>query len=103
MAGPKIVDEATTVAMIRAFNECSTECDSVQKLVDSTYSTLMATWGGVAAKRYGDSMAEWQKGFKDVQDALNMLDLAMVDFAKNTETTEDDNIARGSGWAHGAL
>lgn len=103
MAGPKIVDEVTTVAMIRAFNECQTECDAIQKLVDSTYSTLMTTWGGVAAQRYGNSMSDWRVGFKDVQDALDLLDQAMVDFSKNTETTEDDNIVRSSGWAQGLV
>jgi len=103
VAGSKIVDEVTTVAMIRAFNECSTECDAIQKLIESTYSTLMTGWGGVAAQRYGNSMAEWQVGFKDVQAALNLLDTAMIDFSKRTETTEDDNIVRGSGWAQGAV
>jgi WXG100 family type VII secretion target len=100
MAGQKIVDEATTVAMITAFNSCQEDCQTIQQLVDSAHSQLMSTWGGVAAARYDSSISDWKVGFTDVQNALNLLNESMVDFARTTQTTEDDNLIRGSGWAN---
>jgi WXG100 family type VII secretion target len=103
MAVTKIVDEPTTVAMIQAFNECQSECTTIQGLVDSAQAQLMSTWGGQASAKYDASMHDWRIGFTDVQNALNMLDEAMVGFAKTTQTAEDDNVVRGSGWAQAYL
>jgi uncharacterized protein YukE len=102
MPNPGLVaDEATTVAMILAFDECQDECAKVQQLVDTAGSMLFSTWGGVAAGKYRDAIAGWQNGFNEVRGALNLLNESMASYAKITTSTEDNTAMIGSSWAQG--
>lgn len=100
VAHDQINDEASTVAMIKAFDLCQQECAAVKAKVDGAHAQLMAKWGGAAARKYDMAMVDWNTGFQEVRQALGMLNESMITWSKITTTTEDDNIVRGSGWAN---
>jgi WXG100 family type VII secretion target len=99
--GDKIVDEGTTVQMVKAFDTCQDACTTIQGLVDTAHNALMARWGGNAARSYDNSMVQWKEGFQTVRTALNTLNEAMISYSKITDSTEDDNVVQGSSWANG--
>jgi|SRR3954454_142297 WXG100 family type VII secretion target len=99
-ANDKIVDEATTVAMIKAFDLCQQECTSIKAKVTGAHEQLLATWGGAAAQKYDAAMHDWYAGYNDVVQGLNQLNESMVQWAQITTTTEDNAIVQGSGWAN---
>ncbi|MCK9904849.1 hypothetical protein CC117_27350 [Parafrankia colletiae] len=102
MAAPQLTaDEATTVAMIRAFDNCQDECQLIQQTVNTAADLLFAQWGGIAAGRYRDAIVGWQEGFNQVRAGLNLLNESMVGYAKITTSTEDDALMIGSSWAQG--
>ncbi|CUU56042.1 Proteins of 100 residues with WXG [Parafrankia irregularis] len=104
MPNPALIsDEASTVAMITAFDNCQDECAAIQNAIDSAASQLFspAGWQGVAAAKYRDALSGWQAGFNKVQQGLNMLNESMVVYANTTTSVEDNNAMIGSGWAEG--
>ncbi|CAO5147355.1 ESAT-6 family protein [Frankia sp. AiPs1] len=102
MADPLLIsDEASTVAMILAFDSTQDECDAIQRTIDGAVTQLLATWGGVAAGKYRDAIAAWQQGFNDVRAGLNMINESMASYAKITTSTEDNTAMLGSNWATG--
>ncbi|CAJ61606.1 MULTISPECIES: WXG100 family type VII secretion target [Frankia] len=96
-----VADEATTINMIKAFDNCQDECNNIQQTIDGASSMLFSTWGGVAANKYRDAISGWQNGFNEVRQALNLLNESMVSYAKTTTSTEDDALMIGSSWAQG--
>ena len=98
-ASDKIVDEVTTVAMIKAFDLCNQECTTVKGQVTDASEQLMASWHGAAANKYSAAVNDWFVGYADVVAGLNKLNESMVQWAQITNTTEDDAIVRGSNWA----
>jgi WXG100 family type VII secretion target len=103
MPAPNIVaDEATTVNMIKAFGECQDESAKIQQTIDTASSMLFAQWGGDAANKYRDAISGWQSGFNEVRQGLNMLNDAMTNYAKITNTTEDNTTNIGASWAGSA-
>src|SRR5262245_42893973 len=101
MVQPLTADEATTVAMIRAFDTCQDECNAIGQTIDAAAAALFAQWGGAAATMYRQALSGWMEGFNQVRTALNLLNDSMVTYARTTATTEDDNLLLGSGWALG--
>ncbi len=95
----KIVDESTTVTMIVKFGEVQDECQRIQNLVDTAHSALMGRWGGEAAAAFDSSMTQWKEGFGKVRASLSMLNDAMTQYARITNSTEDDNVVAAGGWA----
>jgi uncharacterized protein YukE len=93
-------DEATTSAMLAAFNECQQECFSIQQSIENAASQLAAVWrSDSAAPTYQQALRDWQVGFGDVRRGLDMLNEAMHQYALSTRTTEDDNRMQAIGWA----
>lgn len=102
MSDPGLVaDEATTIAMIKAFDICQDQSDNIQKTIDTASSMLFSTWGGVAAHKYRDAIAGWQNAFNEVRQGLNLLNDSMGHYARTTTSTEDDALMIGSSWAQG--
>jgi uncharacterized protein YukE len=99
MPGPLVADEATTVAMITAFDTCSDACDAIQRTLFEATTSLFTTWGGVAAKKYSEAIGNWTAGFNEVRQALRMLNDSMVTYAHLTKSTEDNALMIGSSWA----
>jgi uncharacterized protein YukE len=94
-----VADEATTVAMITAFDTCSDACDAIERALIQATTSLFTTWGGVAAKKYGEAIENWKAGFNEVRQGLNMLNDSMVTYAHLTKSTEDNALMIGSSWA----
>jgi uncharacterized protein YukE len=101
MPGPLVADEATTVAMITAFDKCSDACDAIQASIEAASSALFVRWHGIAARKYREAIAGWQAGFEEVRSGLSQLNDSMVTYARLTKTTEDNALMLGSSWAEG--
>ncbi|KPM56535.1 hypothetical protein CcI49_00930 [Frankia sp. CcI49] len=102
MPDPSLIsDETSTVAMIKAFDLCQDECVNIQNTIESAASMLFVQWGGVAAARYRDAIANWQNGFNKVRQGLDLLNESMVVYANTTTTVEDNAVMIGSTWAQG--
>lgn len=99
--GQKTFDDATTTAMLAAFDTCQSEFAAAKSAVDVAHSSLMATWGGDAANAYSGSMLRWQEGFQQIRTQLDALTDSMNQYRGFTTGAESGNTTTGGGWAHG--
>lgn len=90
--GTKQIDEATTLALIRAFKQASDDQNAARNAVLGTASNLASGWTGVASGAYGDGISRWLSGLQKVHQALQLIDDAMGRFSVETDSTEDDNL-----------
>jgi WXG100 family type VII secretion target len=97
--GQRTFDEATTQAMLQAFDAAVAECTTIQNGVANAQGELAGLWQGAASAKYNNSMSEWLTGFHKVQAALGELNGSMGVYRQITTTTEASNTATGSGWA----
>ena len=100
---PLVADQATTTAMVMAFNECQAECKTIQGAIDAAAAQLAVHWqSDQAAPTYQQAIGQWQVGFNHVRQGLDMLNENMQTYAQTTTTTEDDNAMNATGWASGS-
>ena len=100
---PVVADQATTTAMVMAFDECQRECQTIQRAIDGAAAQLAAHWqSDSAAPAYQRGMAQWQAGFHKVRTGLDMLNENMQFYARSTATTEDDTAMTATGWGSGS-
>ncbi|MGW0436567.1 WXG100 family type VII secretion target [Micromonospora sp. NPDC003197] len=88
----KIVDEASTADLVRAFAQANSDQATAQNAARSAQGDLAAGWQGQASQSFGNTLDEWLAGLTKVTAALESLSDNMVEFARQTATTEDDNI-----------
>jgi WXG100 family type VII secretion target len=86
-----ITDEASTTYLINAFGKAADDQAAAQQKVSNAGGSLASGWSGVASDTYGGGLEEWQAGLTKVQQALSSISDSMVEFARETQTTEDDN------------
>lgn len=91
--GVKIVDEATTRALLQAFQQAKQDQQTAHSAVSGTAASLAGGWTGQASGTYGNGLARWMSALTRVGNALHMLDGAMQTFAKDTQNTEEGNNA----------
>ena len=97
--GQRTFDEATTQAMLQAFDAAVAECRVIQNGVANAQGQLAGLWQGAASAKYNSSMSEWLAGFAKVQSGLAELNGSMNVYRQITTTTEASNTVTGSGWA----
>jgi WXG100 family type VII secretion target len=90
-SGKMITDEASTTNLINAFARAADEQEAAQRQVSGAHSSLAGGWSGKAANTFGGGIEEWQAGLRKIQEALSSISNSMVEFARETATTEDDN------------
>lgn len=100
MTSPLTADQATTDNMLRAFDTCQGECQSIAGQVDGAASNLAAVWqSDSASKVYANAITEWLTGFHKVRQGLDMLNGNMQSYAQLVNYTEDSNAGTAGGWA----
>ncbi|NMO55379.1 hypothetical protein HH310_29875 [Actinoplanes sp. TBRC 11911] len=93
MANGRIVtDEVSTTNLINAFAQAADDQAAAQQQVGGAGAELAEFWTGDASNSYGGGLAEWQAGLTKVQQALSSISDSMVRFARDTASTEDDNL-----------
>jgi len=91
--GLKLVDEASTVALLQAFKQAADDQNAAHNSVSGTAANLAGGWKGNASGAYGNGLSTWMNGLQKVHHALQLIDDAMVTFSRETGNTEDDNVA----------
>ncbi|MFG1954682.1 hypothetical protein [Micromonospora sp. NPDC048830] len=99
---PIAADEATITGMVMAFAQAQTEAKNSSANVQAAGIALQNSWqSDVAVHRFLEAVQQWLAGFQKVQHGLNMLNLNMEQYARLTNTTEDDNAVQAGSWAAG--
>jgi WXG100 family type VII secretion target len=94
--GLKQIDEASTLALIQAFKQAADDQNAAHNAVSGIASNLASGWNGNASSTYGQGLSAWMSGLNKVRHALQLIDDAIVTFARETDNTEDDNIAQAA-------
>jgi len=95
-ASVKKVDEATTVALVNAFNTAVNDLNSARQTVDASSMDLQAGWLGAASQKYQEGLVEIRTGLQNVGQALNQLTDDMQRFAAASTNREDDATAQAA-------
>ena len=96
----KIVDRASMQELLSAFVTATNDYERAHTIVQSSRDRLPSVWNGAAANAYDGALGQWQDGFNKVRQGLAKISDEMAAFAKETQTTEDDNVISGA-WADG--
>ena len=78
--GLKLVDEASTVALLQAFKQAADDQNAAHNSVSGTAANLAGGWKGNASGAYGNGLSTWMNGLQKVHHALQLIDDAMVTF-----------------------
>ncbi|MGW1062324.1 WXG100 family type VII secretion target [Micromonospora rubida] len=99
-AGGIVADQATTIAMVNAFNSAQAECRSIAAAVESARGQLGMQWqSDAAAPRFLQAVDQWMTGFQRVRQGLDLLNENMQSYSNLTSSTEDANTSHAGGWA----
>lgn len=85
-------DDASTLALLQAFDQTLADCNAAQNAVDQTTSFMRRIWGGGAADEFTKAIMEWQDGLNQVKSGLGMINTDMQSFHQSTHTTEQTSI-----------
>ncbi|WP_426565440.1 WXG100 family type VII secretion target [Angustibacter sp. McL0619] len=101
MSNARVVDEATTAAMVSAFDDAYAECSNATSKVESASTALLTSWTGDAARAYGRSLDDWQNGVAKVKSGLERLSEAMAGYRQITAAAEGASQQAAGSWAAG--
>ncbi|MEO3742084.1 WXG100 family type VII secretion target [Plantactinospora sp. B5E13] len=91
-SGMQIVDEGSTVELVKAFGVAYSDQVSALNQANMTQGDLASGWQGQASNTYSAGLDEWKAGLQKVSAALESIRDSMSQFAQLTQSTEDDNI-----------
>ena len=92
MTGPINSDEGTRTNLINAFITAWEEGQNANNMVNNAGQDLAGIWTGESSSTFGGGLETWMQGLRRVQDALNSIQDGMVNLARLTTSTEDENI-----------
>jgi hypothetical protein len=96
----KITDEASTAKLVSAFNDASQEnAWAVATLRD--IQAQLSTWTGYAGGKFREGVDMAAHAVSQIDEALNEISGSMQTFARETQTTEDDNQSAAANAALG--
>ncbi|GLY33785.1 WXG100 family type VII secretion target [Kineosporia sp. NBRC 101731] len=99
--GQRTFEPVTTKNMLAAFDTAEGDCKTIKGGVEQASAMLAQAYQGDAATRYQNSMSEWMTGFRQIEQALAMINESMGVYRTVSVTTETNNQSYASGWANG--